>query len=171
MPISLSCELCGKIVKLLPYRAKTFRFCSRSCLAKAMLPAIQIPRLQAIVGKPAHNNAGFTKQCYHCDKQFSISPSRTKTKFYCSSDCYVAAQRVEPQVSYRRIITPNGRRMLEHRYVMEIAIGRPLLRTEHVHHINRNRIDNRLENLALLDIREHTVITNTENYRRRRPSV
>jgi HNH endonuclease len=165
MPISLACEFCGRTVQLRPYRAKTFRFCSRSCLAKAMLPEIQIPRLQAITGKPAHNNAGLTRPCKQCGNQFALPPSRTASKHYCSQDCYSLAQRVALQRGqYRRITTPDGRRMHEHRYLMEIAIGRPLLITEQVHHINHDTLDNRLENLTILDIREHARVGNRWRY-------
>jgi hypothetical protein len=43
----------------------------------------------------------------------------------------------------------NGKRIAEHRHVMEQILGRELLDGENVHHKNRVRDDNRPENLEL----------------------
>jgi len=57
------------------------------------------------------------------------------------------------------------REVLEHRYIMEKHIGRKLLRTEIIHHINENPLDNRIENLKIVSRGEHTVIHNTNKDR------
>jgi hypothetical protein len=43
-----------------------------------------------------------------------------------------------------------------HDMVMEVCLGRRLLPTECVHHLNGNKLDNRLENLELMTHAEHS---------------
>jgi hypothetical protein len=56
---------------------------------------------------------------------------------------------------YKRIMLDNKNK-LEHRVVVENHIGRKLLRQEVVHHINGIKKDNRLENLLIMNIKDHT---------------
>jgi hypothetical protein len=43
----------------------------------------------------------------------------------------------------------NGKSVLAHRMIMEEHIGRKLLSSENVHHINGNTLDNSIDNLEL----------------------
>ncbi len=50
---------------------------------------------------------------------------------------------------------------LEHTWLMEQLLKRPLYRNEVVHHKNEDRTDNRIENLELMTISEHLRFHNT----------
>jgi hypothetical protein len=47
-------------------------------------------------------------------------------------------------------INIDGKRVLQHRYIMEQFLKRKLKRKETIHHINHIKTDNRIENLELL---------------------
>ena len=56
--------------------------------------------------------------------------------------------------------------VMEHILVMEEAIGRYIMQDEVVHHINKKRNDNRLENLKLMSFKEHTSLHTKERYKK-----
>ncbi|KKK63821.1 hypothetical protein LCGC14_2990420 [marine sediment metagenome] len=55
-------------------------------------------------------------------------------------------------------ITVDGRLILEHRHIMGVFLGRRLLSTELIHHINEVKDDNRIENLEIVARETHPVI-------------
>lgn len=54
----------------------------------------------------------------------------------------------------------NGRREYLHRVIMEKHLGRKLLQSEDIHHINGNPSDNRIENLQLIGRSDHLKLHN-----------
>ena len=66
-----------------------------------------------------------------------------------------------------KLITVNGDQVYEHRYLMEQFLKRPLEKWEIIHHINGDRIDNRIENLIVTTRPEHMKIHWNESEERR----
>lgn len=126
--VAVSCVRCESVVKVAPSRARSFRYCSRSCAAKytnrtRVISAETRAKLSAYAKTRTGENAanwrgGFTKD----------------------------------SLGY---IRNNIAGVYEHRRVMEEFLGRALEPNEIVHHRDGNKENNSLENLELTNRREH----------------
>lgn len=106
-----------------------------------------------------------SRECKNCKHLFVILASRKK--IYCSRGCAnevihtgdarrfsIGSRSVCPN-GYIRVKTSGGWRY-EHRIKIEKKLKRKLTFDEIVHHKNKNKKDNRLDNLAVISRSEHT---------------
>ncbi len=113
--------------------------------------------------------------CLFCNRSF---PPKRPGQKYCSQVCGGRATK-----GSRR--TPNGKVVIQKGYayvrkdgtyvrrvrlLMQEHLGRPLLPEERVHHINENKLDDRIENLVLCDSHsehrtKHSRVIRTETHK------
>lgn len=135
-----TCERCG--VEFIP-SGPAAKFCSDECrLGKRVCtnPSCR-KEFVSLWQSRAHNNPqGYcSRKCWYQHKRDEGKGGRWK-----NADGYVLIfiGKGEPGTH------PDGR-ILEHRYVMQEMLGRPLVEGENVHHKNGIKDDNRPENLEL----------------------
>lgn len=141
------------------------KYCSKVCANKLSIgKAVEASR-----GKPKPSRkTGKTFNCKICSKEFYAPKCRVdsgKVK-YCSRSCMAkdllpkhreihGFQKTNKPLHTYKHICVDGKRFREHRWIMEQHLGRKLERWEHVHHINDDSSDNRLENLEVLSNADH----------------
>jgi hypothetical protein len=133
----VNCVICNKPFKTYPSKVKLNRgkYCSKKCSDKMTL----------------------IKKGQHLSRSTEFKKGQPN-KFYGHISYQIPRKNGN---KYKLVYKPNHPRrdhrgyVREHRLVMEESIGRYLLPSEVVHHIDGNTLNNSLDNLELLDKREH----------------
>lgn len=152
------CNFCQKSYKCHKSYSERSKYCSRICLGKST---------------PKRSNNEII-QCGFCHKEMKLPKSRKKQTslgiICCSRECKgklmksgnagygfkkIEKERNHGKYYAYKVIVVNGKRVKEHRWIVEKHIGRKLKKDEFVHHINGNSHDNRIENLMIVDNRSH----------------
>ena len=145
------CKLCGTEFKLYVHGGRPEQeYCSRKCSGLAQ-------RKSTIC------------VCKNCGKEFEVHTCHLGTKHmgnFCSIDCCTQSKGTIPKgkvggdglyvdsQGYTQIYIDSNRRHVKlHRHIMEQRLGRQLKPFEHVHHINGERSDNRIDNLEVWVVR------------------
>ena len=147
MPIlNLTCTCCGQSFtrKSAQLRKGSLPFCSNACLG-------------------TYRGGKVTLECVHCGKSFTRKSSLARgSQAFCSYKCCGAHKRSGSinRQGYR-VLTVDGCEILEHRWVVQQALGRALRAEELVHHIDGNKLNNVIENLEIMDRVSHSREHNT----------
>lgn len=129
------CIYCNREFKIEPW--KHHKYCSIECAHMA--------------------SRGITyenRQCLHCGETFQAQPF--KTNKYCSRKCWGLAVKKTSGNTRKTHAPQSGNGQYLHRLIMEKQIGRELLPTERIHHVDMDKFNNSLNNLYLFyDESEH----------------
>lgn len=152
---TVACEICGVAVerKVSAIARAAHVYCSVAC------QDIGATRHPSRVAKPENN---VDCVCATCDTAFSIPAAwaRKGGGAFCSVACKAAESQgwfVDSYGYIMRRIAPDVWKH-EHRIVMQEMMDRALLPTEHVHHIDLCKTNNKPENLILLTTQEHRAL-------------
>ena len=142
MPLLKNCTICSKEFKTKPFFVKNGggKYCSKECHYKGL-------------------KTGETVECFHCSKEFyrtvkALRVSKSK-KYFCSKSCQAIwrnaefsgekhANWISGRSAYRSVLVRNK---IPKKCVLCSSRDERVLA---VHHIDKNRLNNKLENLTWL---------------------
>jgi hypothetical protein len=132
--VILNCKVCGKEFRTYPCKLLVGKgkFCSKKCADNSFKGKHFSLKTEWVKGKMPWSFKGFRYQI--------ARPNGRK---------YILLYKPDYEDSDSRGY------IREHRYVMEMHLGRKLLKSEIVHHIDGNTLNNDITNLQVMDKRDH----------------
>jgi hypothetical protein len=139
MRIKIKCKICKNI--FYDFSCNNRKFCSKPCADRGRSIQLIGKSLPWMVGRKPWNKGKKFPQYSGVN-----NPSWKGGKYKNEGYVYI----FNPE---HPLVKKNGY-VAEHRLVLEKEIGRIITKTESIHHINKRRDDNRIENLMLLKNRK-----------------
>lgn len=146
--INLNCKTCGTEFHIIKsdydYKIKAGYknfFCSEECYKNSRNRAKDIICLNCGIVFKSNRNKCCSRKC--------SDENRVKTGINKRNGFWL-------ENGYRVLNTHDGNGIKEHIKIMQDFIGRELKENEVVHHINLDKLDNRIENLQIMTRSEHS---------------
>lgn len=147
--VTVTCQYCKKDFELLESqkrkrdkRGDIVKYCSQKCSGLASRKHPKVSKECETCGKLTYKKTFCSRECVRVKNENKIPP-RKRNGYWIEN-------------GYKVLYIEGDKQIKEHIKIMEDHIGRKLNKDEVVHHINENKLDNRIENLQLMTRGEHS---------------